>query len=749
MKRSSNMLIASVTSPISLMLIFLISADLSILLDIPVFRQILGFIFLAFVPGALILCILRLDTLGLTEKFVLSVGISTSFVIFAGLLVNTVYPLIGYDTPLSVISLVISLTVAILILTLIALMYGQISFLVKRADLKLNIKEKALLLIPLLFPILSILGIYLMNIIDNNVVLMALLFLIPCYAILISKWHNQIPNRVYPPLIFLTSISLVFLLGLRSNHIIGADINTEYYLFQQTASMGRWQILMNSTLDSCLSITVLPTIYKSFLNINSEYIFKILYPFFFSISPLLVFLASRKYIGYYYAFLATAFFMSQVYFLNAAFSPRTVLAILFFALSIITLFLDGIGKPTKKLLFIVFIASCIISHYSTSYIFFAVLLFTWIAMEAILWILRKREPVIFFENPNLKVESSNSFQSGQDLVTGFSFLELDPTRSFQSRLDKVITSAGIALFFIILFFWYSQVTGEAFNVGINYFATTFGKMNDFFVLESRGEQASAIFGSDLGSMGILQKIYFFFTWLTIVFIAIGVLRTLAQYRHMVAFSDKTARETLSFLSQRIDVEFLALSLACSAFLTVSVILPYVSVGYGMDRAYCQMMIVLSPFFVIGGITVARFFRSFRYSLVILIVLIPYFLLTSGAMYQIFGFPQAIILNSEGEQYDLYYIHDQESYSANWLSRAELDLRNLFVHTDKGGFSRLCSQGLIAPNLINRWGLTEHKMIYGYIYLRYVLINNSYKAEYYNTFLKKSKIYDNGGSEIWL
>ena len=59
-------------------LIFLISTGLAILLDSPILRQVLGFLFLAFVPGVVILGILKLDKLGLAEKMVLLIGLTVS-----------------------------------------------------------------------------------------------------------------------------------------------------------------------------------------------------------------------------------------------------------------------------------------------------------------------------------------------------------------------------------------------------------------------------------------------------------------------------------------------------------------------------------------------------------------------------------------------------------------------------------------------------------------------------------------------
>lgn len=48
--------------------------------DIPILRQIVGFIFLTFVPGVLILRILKIHNIGLIESLLCSVGLSLAFV---------------------------------------------------------------------------------------------------------------------------------------------------------------------------------------------------------------------------------------------------------------------------------------------------------------------------------------------------------------------------------------------------------------------------------------------------------------------------------------------------------------------------------------------------------------------------------------------------------------------------------------------------------------------------------------------
>ena len=725
MRWSSSMLRTITARPISL--IFLISTELSILLDIPVFRQILGFIFLAFVPGALFLCILKPDKLGLTEKFVLSVGLSISFIMFISVLINTLYPLFGYETPLSLKSLVISLTFALLILAVIAHLRGGFAFFVKRTDPRLDTRDKALVLIPILFIPLSVLGMHLMNTTDKNAMLMALLFLIPVYVILISVLHNHIPENAYPLIIFMTSISLVLLMGMRSSHIIGADAHTEYYIFQQTFSNEKWQILVKGTLDSCLSISILPMVYQSFLNTNPEYLFKILYPLLFSISPLVVYIITKEYLDDIYAFLASVFFMSHTTFLGTTANPRTTIAILFVALSIMVLIDGRLSVFEKRLLLIIFIFSCIVSHYSTTYIFFGLLLFAFISVKII-----------------YKLDEQNIMDSTlQTAVPG-------PSKSY-------LTPGVLTIFFVVIFVWYSQVTGAAFDSGVGFLVNSMRSLQDFFILESRQEGVTMAFGSGFGGLEVPRKISFVFNWLTIFFIAIGVLTTLFRYQQRVALSSRNVDDSSGLLTKKIDIVFFALAIICSAIMVASVALPFVSKGYGIDRAYLLTTVVLSSFFVLGGMTVAELIRARWKYLVVLVVLVPFFMCATGTMYQVFGYPGSITLNSEGQQYDVMYIHDQESISAKWLK--DYAQEYIRIYADWYGTDRLISQG-IRTQIYYAQSLIEDKKAIkeGYIFIRYTgvvdgkLMDRYYKlhniTDYEGKFGENNIIYDNGGSEIY-
>jgi len=708
--------------------------DIVILLNIPFLRQTVSFLFLTLLPGLLILQTLKLNKLDFTEKFVLSVGLSISFMMFFGLLINNLSLSLGYETPLSSVPLLISVNIAFVVLAIIGYKVNK-DILFSFPNLNLTTPEKAFLIVPILFPALSIFGMYVMNMSDNNIILMILLFFIPIYVVFVCLFNQKFSTRLYPIVIFLISISLLLLLSLRSNHIIGTDTHTEYYFFQTTLGNLHWGIFTHTAFDACLAISLLPTIYISILNISPEFLFKILYSVIFSISPLVMYVLSKRYIRESYAFLASCFFMFQFNFLLTELHARTNTAILFFALAMMTLFNDKIDPLKKRILFIVFIASCMVSHYSTTYIFFFIILGSFLGIELL---------------------------------------------SKKYTFKKVVSLTMVILFFSMIFFWYSQVTETAFNSGVTFIEDTLSNLNRFFIEESRAETTQAMLGEGITQKGIPHKIEFVFTWLTFAFIVIGIITLIRRYKEM-SFPELKFKKP-DFLKDKFEVGYFVIALACSGLLGAIVVLPYVSAHYGMDRLYGVGITILSVFFVIGGMMIAKYLNkllavlqgkvstknashnSFRKSvdgksapqvrayLIILLVLIPYFFCVTGVMYNIFGVPRAITLNSVGEQYDMYYVHDQESCALKWFGN-HAKQQKLYL-ADWPGYGRSLSQCTIPKYLIDYMAFSKRKEIDEYIYLRYynvvdeLLYGGHNMTEYSDMFVGKDRIYDNGGSEVW-
>ena len=102
-------------------------ADLSIILNIPVLRQVFGFVLLTFLPGFLLVQIVRL-TKNPLEKAVFLVGLSVSFLMFVPLLMDLAYPPLGISDPISLFPLTTTLSVVLAGLSLVAYRTGAFDF---------------------------------------------------------------------------------------------------------------------------------------------------------------------------------------------------------------------------------------------------------------------------------------------------------------------------------------------------------------------------------------------------------------------------------------------------------------------------------------------------------------------------------------------------------------------------------------------------------------------------------------------
>jgi uncharacterized membrane protein len=746
-----------------ILIAIILLTDLAMLQNIPFLRQIAGFLFLTILPGLLILQILRLNKLGFLEKFILTWGLSISFVIFFGLLVNNLSLSLGYETPLATFPILISFNLAFIVLGIIGYKTNK-EPMFSRPNFNLSTSGKAFLIVPILFPAVSIFGMYVMNITDNNIILMLLLFLIPIYVAFVCFFNHKFPKKLYPIVIFLISVSLVLLLALRSNYIIGYDVNHEYFIFRTILNNLHWGTFGHSSIDACLSISLLPTIYQSILNINNpEFLFKILFSLLYSISPLVIYVISKKYVEEGYAFLAACFYMFQVNFLFTEYNARTNLAILFFALAMMILFSDKIDPLKKRILFIVFMASCMVSHYATTYIFFFIMLGTFVGIE----ILSKKH-----------------------------------------AFKKVISLTIVILFFSMIFFWYSQVTEVAFNAGVGFVEDTLINLNMFFITESRGGMVQSVLGEGIEQKGIPHKIEFVFTWLTFVLIGVGIITLIIRYKEM-SFPELKFKKH-EFLKDKFEVGYFVTALACVGLLVAMVAVPYIGIGYNLDRLYALCITILSVFFVIGGISLSKHFFFFTKHflskertctkkecnsfgkaflskkrfvlkeknncffseegfdgkngsqvlayLIILLVLLPYFLCVTGVMYNIFGVPRAIILNSKGEQSDIMLIYDQDAYAAKWFGKnyyVKQGICEVYVPDEIRALRTQCP--ILLDKSIKCRLLSQHEKINGYIILRYYNVvdglvlrehNTTEMIEYSDMFIGKNRIYNNGGSEVW-
>ena len=293
-------------------ILFIIGLD-AIGLDIPILRQLIGFIYLSFVPGILILRILKIHDFDIVNTLLFTVGLSITFLMLCGLFINVFYPIIGISNPLSSLSLTATTCVFILISSII-IYYRDEDIIETNINPKHFFKPSILLPIIILLPALSVFGTYSMNYSDNNSFILLLIAIISIIIILSVLSKKCLLKDHYPFAILMISVSLLYMISLINPYIMGWDIHIEYHFADLAYDASFWNSSIPDNVNAMLSIVILPIFYSNFLNLPIDQIFKTIYPLFFSLVPLGLYELYRKETGEIIAFISVCFFMSSIVF---------------------------------------------------------------------------------------------------------------------------------------------------------------------------------------------------------------------------------------------------------------------------------------------------------------------------------------------------------------------------------------------------------------------------------------------------
>jgi uncharacterized membrane protein len=251
--------------------------------DIPILRQIVGFIFLTIMPGILILRILRIHNIGIVESLAYSVGLSLSFIMLSVASINFIFPLMGVSRPISL--LPVTATLAVLTLTLMPIAYVRDRGFTRQVEPKP--REKTYLpavLFLILLLLLTVLSVTLIDAYQNNILLLICIIAIAA-VVGLAAFGKFIQPNIYPLAIFIIGLCLLYQTTLMSPYFIGSDIYTEYHFYRLAASSGFWDASIPSTVNSCPSITILAPAYSLLLNVDGVWVFKAIYPFLFALVP--------------------------------------------------------------------------------------------------------------------------------------------------------------------------------------------------------------------------------------------------------------------------------------------------------------------------------------------------------------------------------------------------------------------------------------------------------------------------------
>ena len=643
----------------SLVLLFLLTDGVG--LHIPVLSEVVSLIYLLFIPGILIIRIMKMHNLSSVEVLLYSVGLSIVSIMFIGFFINLIYPLIGINNPISTLPLIITTTIYVVLLSFLSYMrdrnFSSPDF-ISSEDLL-----SPYLLFLLLIPFLSIYATYLVNWYGINILIIVLLAVISSIVLLFA--YNKIPSKQYPLTIFILSISLLFHTSLISNYITGYDIQAEYYMANLVIKNAYWNLNLSSVLNTTLSIVIYAPVISIISKINLDLIFKIIYPFIFSLVPLSLYIIIKKQTNKQIAFLSSFLFISFIVFFTEMLAlARQEIAEFFLVLLVLVMITSKFRNINRSLLFIIFGISLTLSHYGLSYIY----MFSFLTVYIILLL-------------NERYNLGKLYNSVFDKITGFlkerdleRFKIVSLASIFRNENDveeknipinryKILSFNFVLIFMIFAFSWFMYTSSSSsLNIFVKLGNNIAGAITTEFLNSASVQSLSIIQTATTPLHSIFRNI----SYLTQFFIIIG-------------FFSILLKDKMKFKNEYLVFIFVNILIIIGA-----VTVPYLSGAFEAERLYQITLIFLAPVCVIGGLTLIKLIDKVFIKLkvpfknlssksipILSIFLVIYLFFNSGLVYYLANDGSiSIALNTT---YDSANYNMMEVQGADWISNYGTDI----------------------------------------------------------------------------
>ena len=677
---------------------------ISLFLNFPLVRQVVGIAYLTVVPGLIFIKLLKLDELGTLEIIVFAVGFSVAFLMLSGLIINQFGYLAGLSFPLS--TLPLSLFINTLIIVGAAVVHLRQGKIKKTFSLQNATLSPSLLLLALI-PILSIIGVYFVNTTGNSLILIIMILSIAALFTLTTIYDRS--SKFYPLAIFMIAIALLLHVSLISNYIVpyGGDSPAEYFVFQNVQQNAHWTPVFAFPTDeglgrfnAMLSVTVLPTVYSNMLGIDPSLVFKLIYPLIFALVPVALYLLWQPYIGKKLSFIAAFVFVAQsTFFTEMIALNRQMIAELFFVLLLLVLLNKKVKKEGKFLSFAILSFGLIFSHYALAEIFLFLIFAAWATS------------VFYLKKP-----------------------------SFNLQLSMII------FFFVAMFAWYIYTSGSVvFDSFLTFTRSVASQLGDFLNPASRGQTVLTGVGL-VQAPSILNTVSRVFAYLTEIFIVVGVVALLRKKNPF-----------------RFERDFKVFSIIAVAILISLIVVPGLANTLSMTRFYHILLMILAPFCVIGMWAFSQVFCKFVFkhekkiivSLLIVAVLVPYFLFQTNLVYEVaktesWSIPLSEYRMNPIQLYGFYgFIDTYSVYGAQWVSNNVPYQYN--IAADNGLYTSLTAYGVVYRGYVT--ALDNNTILHPgeFVYLSYIsveyekLSSNGTIPQVLN---QTDVVYSNGGSEVY-
>lgn len=566
-------------------------------------RIVCGFILCCVIPGLLLSKLFSIEYDKVTN---IILYVSTSIVLVTGVfsLLSAVSQSAGIKKPLSEQNVLITMYILNLLLYFLS---GRPKFTIDSRFYD-KLFDTKIVLISLLILTISYFAVYFRDLYDTTVLFYPLFVLIALVSVIVIS-SDSIKSADKSLVIFSSSLGLLYHRSLISSYVSGWDIQISYFFAQNTLTLGYWDPTI-SGLNTLPTISVLPSVYSLMFGVSIHSIFKIIFPIFFALSPVAVYLTTSSYFANSQYDLAALFYVFYSGFISVIPSKQRI-AMLFVSVLILVAIKDTNNTERNKIYYFIISSGIILSHYSTSIIFIFILA------------LKKVTSDLFSLSP-IDIKKQNN-----SLGTVF-----------------------ILLFTVLFFTWSIYIGSEWILEYIVQVMTGTITNLEQILLEGQERTGRAVVSQQSNS-SLVRQVRILFTVFVQALAAIGAVH--------VTFRIFRTNDTID--------EYTMLILSSFALFSISV---FVSSGFGTGRMLLLVLTIMSPLYIVGTLAVLN--STFNYFVEnkttkknilkssISVILIIMLVFSSGIAYTAAGISSTDVLDNNR---DSPIFNEREYRSTQW------------------------------------------------------------------------------------
>lgn len=639
-------------------------------------------------------------------SLLLAAGMAVITDIVVALAVNTVLPFFGVDRPLTRVSLAGAMALTLIVIGAFAPEEERAERERRAFWLRGGLPPGAIPVAGLgaVALLLSVAGpIRLNNGFGGSVSMAALVAVAALLTLLmIRRWRY--PVAVLGAGLFVAATALLLLNSLRGWSITGHDVQREYEYFRLTLGGSLWDIsTYPDAYNACLSITLLPVSVFRLTAIPDTYVFKIVLPVLFALTPVLIHRAVRNVAPHLVSLLSAVLFMVFPTFLSdMTFLGRQEVAFVLLGCAMVVLTDSGRPVRVRRIAFVALLAGITLSHYATIYVLVAIL---GVALVTdLVWRRAGRFRAARGRERKHRPAEAGSFVTWW-IVAGAAAMALvwagpvtHTSGQLRTTLSDVVQTAlhpgksegGSSDTSYSLFGGTSMTAQQRLDAyrAESLKKTAKGRAEGMYLplktvdaystpvvdkqnmpLTAAGRALDGV-GVDVGTLNsVLRQ-----SAAALLQLLLGVGLLVVVLGRRGAFRPVRDQTTLT--------------VGAVVMLGLLTVIPSLSADYGVLRAFQQGLFFFAPF-IAAGLLAALRWAGRRRMVIAYTVIVALFLDLTGVVPRLLGgYPAQLQLSNSGQYYDIYYPTTEERNAAYWLVRSfDAAGKQSLVQTDRFTFNR--------------------------------------------------------------